>query len=176
MRKSRLAAMGLLAGALAGGALAFQPRHEMRFWFDDEAAARAAGATAFVTHPCGAVAVAPVDRMPSYDDAAPLEPELVVEYDESLRELGRWSAPVDAQIWAVRGDALLISQGDRFFWIDPAGNILPTDRPAENRPETVEGQCGIPPGHVESDYAQCRIHRDEADGRPRTLFYEGVCT
>lgn len=177
MRKGRVALLGIIVGTLAAGtALAFQPRHDMAFWFDDEAAARAAGATSFGDHPCGAVALAPVSRMPAYDANGPLEPELVVEYGPGGRELRRWSAPVDGQIWAIRGPDILVNQEDRFYWIDTEGNIRDARQSEAGPPETGEGQCGTPAGQEDSDYAQCRIFRDTATGAARTLFYQAVCS
>ncbi len=176
MRK-RHAALALSIGmAVAGTALAFQPRYEMRFWFDDESAARAAGAIEFEPHPCGAVAIAPVGRMPAFDGNAVLGTELIVEYGEGRREIRRWSTPVDGSIWAVRGNELLVDQGDGFYWIDTAGGIRPAERRNEARAVTRGDQCAIPAELEGSAYTQCTVHEDEGDGRPRILAYEGICS
>lgn len=177
MRKGRAALLGMLVGtSTAGATLALQPRYEMAFWFDDEAAARAAGATGFGDHPCGAVALAPVSQMPAYDANGALEPELVVEYSPGRRELRRWSAPVDGSIWAIRGDEILVNQEERFYWIDTGGRIRETRHGETTPPETAEGQCGTPAGQEGSDYAQCRVFRDVATGAARTLFFQAVCS
>lgn len=177
MMKRRIALLGVIAATFAAGAaVAFQPPYEMTFWFDDEAAARAAGATSFGDHPCGAVAVASVSRMPAYDANGTLEPELVVEYSSDRRELRRWSAPVDAQIWAVEGEQILVNQEDRFYWIATDGRIGETRQSESAPPETAEGQCGTPAGQEGSDYAQCRVFRDAVTGAGRTLFFQAVCT
>jgi hypothetical protein len=173
----RAALLGMLVGAsTAGAALAFQSRYEMTFWFDDEAAARAAGATSFGDHPCGAVALAPVAQMPAYDANGALEPELVVEYGDGRRELRRWSAPVDGSIWAVQGEEILVNQDDRFYWIGTDGRIRETRHAESTTPETSEGQCGTPAGQEGSDYAQCRVFRDAATRALRTLFFQAVCS
>lgn len=173
-RRSVIAAAALgMAGGIALQAAA--PRHEMRFWFENEAAARRAGAARFEEHPCGAVAVARVERMPDHARHGALEPELVVEYGAGGRELRRWSAPVDGSVWAVRGDRVLINLAGRHYWIGTDGRIAPT-RYTDPPPITTAGQCGTPAGMENSDYAGCHAFRDEGDGRVRNIWFQGVCT
>lgn len=172
-RRSVIAGVALLAGGLAVQAAA--PRHEMRFWYASEAAARRAGAHAFEDHPCGAVAVARVTRMPAYARHGALEPELVVEYGAGRREIRRWSAPVDGSVWAVRRDEVLIKLGGRYYWIGPDGRIGPT-RYADPPPIMTVGECGTPAGMENSEYAACRAFRDEENGRVRNLWFQNACT
>jgi hypothetical protein len=171
VRKRRV----LLAGAALGLAGVAAPTHDMRFWYADKAAARRAGARGFEDHPCGAVAVARVARMPAYTRHGALEPELIVEYGAGGRELRRWSAPVDGAVWAVRGDEVLINLAGRYYWIGTDGRIRPT-RYADPPPITTVGQCGTPAGMAESDYAACDAFRDEGDGRVRNIWWQRVCT
>jgi hypothetical protein len=166
------AALGLAAGFAAPAAA---PRHEMRFWYDDEAAARRAGARAFEAHPCGSVAVAAVERMPPHGGGGALEGDLVVEYGADGREARRWSAPVDGAVWAVRGEELLIRLGDLYYWIGTDGRIAAT-RYAGPPPMTTEGRCGTPAGTAPSAYNACHAFRDEADGRIRNIWFQNACT
>jgi hypothetical protein len=174
--KRRSAIAGAALGMAGGIALqAAAPRHEMRFWYEDQAAARRAGASAFEEHPCGAVAIVRVERMPVPARPGALEPELVVEYGEGGRELRRWSAPVDGSVWAVRGDEVLINLAGGYYWIGTDGGFRRT-RYADPPPITTTGQCGTPAGMENSDYAGCHAFRDERDGRVRNIWSQGVCT
>jgi hypothetical protein len=177
MAWKRHAAIALVAAGIVGG-LAVQaavPPHDMRFWYENKAAARRAGARGFEDHPCGAVAVARVARMPAYDRRGALQPDLVVEYGADRRELRRWSAPIDGNVWAVRRDEVLIKLGDRYYWIGTDGRIGPT-RYADPPPITTPGACGTPAGMENSAYAACMAFRDEENGRVRNLWLQNACT
>jgi hypothetical protein len=164
----RLLACLTIASALCGAAGA----ESFRFW-PGKGASSAPGFKRMWEHPCGEVAEAEVSKLP-LTTYRPLQPDLVVELNRRGKVVRRWPAPVDYVVHTIKGDELLVTAGDRGFWIRPDGRF----RRASTIPPASETLTACDLTHVfgKSAYNQCSIFTDLAGGKKRKLGYQGICT
>ena len=178
--KRRGAAMAGVMALLLGGGVAFASAEdgafEIALWANDDSVEALPNLVATSSHPCGAIAVLRLDRMPP-----PVEPEgavaaeRVAEIDAEGRTLREWSAPVDYEPLALRGEALLLRHGDQLLWIGTEGGIsLGMASAVLAHIEPLSCPAGAP--NAASEYRQCAILRDLDTSEPRRLAYESACT
>ena len=178
--KRRAAAM---AGAIAlsiGAAAALPPGadgpFEIALWANDDSVERLPNLVATSSHPCGAIAVLRLDRMPPLvEPEGAIAAERVAEIDAAGATLREWSAPVDYEPLALRSDALLLRHGDQQLWIGIDGTISQGSAPAD-LPHIEPLSCPVGAPNAVSEYRQCASLRDLETGKPRRLVYETACT
>lgn len=156
----------------------------LSFWAGDGAQGNPAVEAIRGEHPCGAVALAFVEKMPPYEPGAALESELIAEIGPGGEVLRTWSAPVDVIVEGIRGDEILFSESfDRRnasplsvrLSVRPDGSYrVEPRRPALGQPEAIA--CPTLDLWGESAYVRCWVYRDAKTGRERTLAYQGPCT
>jgi hypothetical protein len=161
-----------IAASLAIAIAATASAETFRFW-PGKGASSAPGFKGMSDHPCGEVAEAEVSKLPS-PNYEPLGPDLVVELNRRGKVIRRWPAPVDHNISAVKGDKILVTAGERAFWIRPDGSfkkeaVIPQS-------SVTLAECDLTSVFGKSAYARCAIYRDLATGKKRTLGYQGVCS
>jgi len=130
----------------------------------------------------GDIAIARLSRLPLPGEKDPLEPELVLELDESGEVLRRWPLPVDTRILAIDGDQILVPIAPRSgsnsavaIFISSQGEILKTVMP-NNLTEPVIYKCPSLPEFGKSAYVRCWMFRDLSNGKIRRLAYQGPCS
>jgi len=150
-------------------ALAAEP---LPFWFEGDVS-RVAGYQSVEDHPCGAIAIVKVDKLPPFGKGR-LTSEKAVELDPSGKAIRRWPMPVNFTPVAVRDRQLLIEFAGQRYWVEPDGKYqragklwLPAVKPA---------QCKTAIEFKDSDYVQCEAFPDLGSRTPRTIAYEGICT
>jgi hypothetical protein len=179
--KRRAAVTIALAALMIGGAHAVPPpaadgTFEIALWANDDSVEQLPNLVTSSSHPCGAVAVVRLQSMPPHvEPEGALAPELIAEIDPDGRALGRWSAPVDYQLLAIRGDELLLHHGDDLLWIGKDGAIR-RGNPAHPLIEIENVTCPAAAPLADSDYRQCGILRDVETGMPRRIAYESSCS
>jgi hypothetical protein len=159
---------------LAGAAPA---SFEVALWANDDRADKVPEVVRSGSHPCGAIVIVRLSRMPPYragTDRA-VGTELIVETGRDGREVGRWSVPVDYEPLAVAGRELLISHGGQRLWIATDGSIR-RERGGKAYPALSAKQCPSKGVHANSDYAICASLPDAASGAVRHIQFEGPCT
>ena len=172
-----------MAGAVAlllggGGALASAEdgAFEIALWANDDSVERLPNLVATSLHPCGAIAVLRLDRMPPpIESEGAVAAERVAEIDAEGRTLRAWSAPVDYEPLALRGEALLLRHGGQLLWIAIDGRIS-RETASADLPSIEPLSCPAGAPNSASEYRQCAILRDLATREPRRLVYESVCT
>lgn len=159
------------------------------FWAGEGASEDPTVAAIFAEHPCGPIAVAFVATVPAHPGKGGLEPELVVEIDDSGGTVRSWSIPADTIVDGVRGEELLVPQSfdgivgrgeDRApagvrLAVRPDGAYRVEDA-ADGLPSPESAVCPTLSHWGESSYVRCWTFRDAADGTARTLAYQGPCT
>lgn len=136
---------------------------------------KAPGFQSLSEHPCGQVAHAKVAKLPTGNNG-PLLVDIVVEMDKRNRVIQRWPSPVDFVPSAVRGTELLVTAGERRFWVRPNGSFRKASEiPADNQ-VSAQFKCDLSSVFGRSNYAACSVYVDLASGRKRTLGYQGVCS
>ena len=169
-------AMALLLGGAAALATAQAGAFEIALWANDDSVERLPNLVATSSHPCGAIAVLRLDRMPPLvETEGAVAPERVMEIDAEGRILRQWSAPVDYQPLALRGEALLLRHGDQLLWIGTDGGLERGD-PALPLGGMESTTCPAAAPHGDSEYRQCGLFRDVETAARRLLAYEGACT
>ena len=146
---------------------------EFGFW-PNEGAREAPGFKSMSEGPCGEVAYAEVAKLPLPKGGA-LASELIVELNRRGKVIRRWPGPVDYTPSALKGDELLVTAGERGFWIRPDG----TFRKASPLPSSERGEdfaCDLKQVFGNSAYAGCAIFKDVVTRKKRRLGYQGVCT
>jgi len=167
MRPSCLLLMLALAATRASAAEPFT------FWFEGDIS-RLAGLQAIQDHPCGAVAVVKVDKLPLPGAKGRITVEKVVELDAAGKTLQRWPMPVNYTPVAVRDTQLLVELGRERFWIWPNGQFQRAGKLA--LPSAKPVQCKTGAEFKGSDYVQCEAFPDMGSRVPRMIAFEGVCT
>ena len=178
--KRRAAAM---AGAMAlwvGAAAAMPPSadglFEIALWANDDSVEHLPNLVATSSHPCGAIAVLRLDRMPPVvEPEGAVAAEHVMEIDSEGRTLRQWSAPVDYQPLALRGEALLLRHGDQLLWVGTDGRLARAD-PAQTLTAVESEDCPAAAPHGNSEYRQCGLVHDVESAARRLIVYESACT
>jgi len=130
----------------------------------------------------GDIAIARLSCLPLPGEKDPLEPELVLELDESGGVLQRWPLPVDMRILAIDGDRILVPMAPRSgskstmaIFISSQGEVLKTAVP-NGLTEPLIYKCPNLPDFGGSAYVRCWMFRDISSGKIRRLAYQGPCT
>jgi hypothetical protein len=124
-------------------------------------------------HPCGAVAIANISKLPKYSKQSSLIPARVFEINQSGKILKLWSIPVDGTVRAIRGDSLYIDFHKKNYQIKLNGQAsMVKNPPNQIIPHLVE--CVIP--FESPNDAACLVHKDVATGKIRILSYETICS
>jgi len=156
----------------------------LAFWAGETAGEAAAVEAIRSEHPCGPIAIAFVDRIPTSESGAALEPERVVELDPGGTVVRSWSVPVDTVVDGVRGDELHFSESfdrgtasplavrlavrpDGSYRVEPETAALPSPVPVDCPPLALWG---------DSAYVRCWRYRDPSDGAERMIAYQGPCS
>jgi hypothetical protein len=129
---------------------------------------------------CGLVAHARVDRIPAADAPGPLRSEAVLELDASGAVVTRWSIPMDTEVRAIDGRALVlfgaIGFPDTMLRVFPDGSF----RVIEQRPELASPEFGMCPATLTefegSAYLVCATFQDLRTRAARRLAYEFPCS
>jgi hypothetical protein len=162
----------LIAALIAAVACDAADAETFQFW-PGKGASTAPGFKGMSEHPCGEVAVAEVSKLPS-TKYEPLQPDLVVELNSHGKVIRRWPSPVDYSARALKGDELLVTAGNRGYWIRPNGEFRKASEVPARSDTLVE--CDLTSVFGKSSYAQCSIFTDLASGKRRRLGYQGVCS
>ena len=177
--KRRGAAMaGAMALLLGGAVLPFNgdDMFEIALWANDDSVERLPNLVATSSHPCGAIAVLRLDRMPPLvEPEGAVSAERVMEIDAEGRILRQWSAPVDYQPLALRGEALLLRHGDQLLWVGPDGRLARAD-PDQILTAVESEHCPAAAPHGDSEYRQCGLVSDVETTARRLIAYESACT
>lgn len=124
-------------------------------------------------HPCGAIVMARVGRLPSARDAI-LGTEAIREVVTSGRVARTWSVPGDAIPVGIDGPRILAIVHQQGYWfgqdrsITPWAGDVPKEQPGAQCPGPIAGFGG-------NDYG-CTTLKDRSSGRLRTLAWYFVCT
>lgn len=95
----------------------------------------------------------------------------IVQANLSDLRSGLVTAPARRQ---GRGDELLVSAGDKSFWVRADGSFR---RESKVRASAVKlFACDLTSVFGKSDYAHCSLFVDLESHKERTLGYQGVCT
>lgn len=153
--------------------------YELKFW--PGSGVELDGRTVRVEpHPCGSAAIARVSRVPPLVPVGPLIPDRIVEVSLTGEVMRRWAVPIDSIPVELVGDRVLVTDGDRNYWIGIDGSleIGPTKSPGPPEHASCNGDLRPEFGQTLHDppFTQCQTLRDSASGKPRTLAFEGVCS
>lgn len=170
MRRSLRLTTCLLFAASLGTASAAEV---FSFWPGD-GADHAAGFERRYGHPCGEAVTAKVSKLPTANKG-PFISEHVVELDARGKVIRRWPMPVDYLPRALRGNELLVTDGQEGFWVRPNGAFEKASAipPAH---DNLPFQCDLTSVFGKSEYARCEVFVDLVSQKKRTLGHQGVCT
>ena len=125
--------------------------------------------------PCGEVATARVQFMPSYSNQEPFAPERVFEIDSKGKTFRTWNIPVEADPYALVKNVLLFSYNANIYRVTSQGRISKVKKPIKPIKPTLFN-CKVPKAFHGSDYARCWRFVELGTNNVRLLVYQGVCT
>lgn len=129
-----------------------------------------------VDHPCGGVVRFTSFQIPKYSESNDVSPDEVFEITAKGKKVRSWRVPVNTVPVAINNNKLIVQDAYSNYLITTSGHIEFIKRSRGEEDVVVPTICETKEAFPKSDYATCKILKDEKSGKHRIFAYEAVCT